>query len=55
LRNNVANEDKPFDVDVVIINPLDKPLTNVSVKLKLFDGCIVKNTLRGLKMRFYFY
>ena len=44
LRNNVVREGKPFTVDVVISNTLNKPLTNVSVKLKLFDSrCIEEN------------
>jgi hypothetical protein len=42
LKDNVVDEGRPFSVDVVVSNPLEMPLTNVSIKLKLFDGCLVK-------------
>jgi hypothetical protein len=29
LRNNVVEEKKPFNVDIVISNPLKEPLRNV--------------------------
>jgi hypothetical protein len=49
LRNNVVGEDKPFNIDVVVFNPLDKPLTNVSVKLKLFDGRFIEKGFEGIE------
>jgi hypothetical protein len=42
LKNNVVSGSKPFVVEVVISNPLEKPLTNVSVKLKLFDERLIE-------------
>jgi hypothetical protein len=42
LKNNVVSGGKPFVVEVVISNPLEKPLTNVSVKLKLFDERLIE-------------
>jgi hypothetical protein len=38
LEDNVVDEGKPFTVYVVVSNPLEKPITNVSIHLKLFDG-----------------
>jgi len=49
LRNNVVGENKPFNVEVVISNPLDKPLTNVSVKLKLFDGRFIEKNFERIQ------
>ena len=49
LRNNVVGEGRPFNVDVVVSNPLDKPLTNVSVKLKLFDGRLIEKSFEGVE------
>jgi hypothetical protein len=49
LRNNIVGEGKPFNVDFVISNPLDKPLTNVSVKLKLFDGRFIEKGFESIK------
>jgi hypothetical protein len=49
LRNNIVGEGKPFNIDFVISNPLDKPLTNVSVKLKLFDGRFIENSFESIK------
>lgn len=34
----MVEEGKPFSVNVLVSNPLEEPLTNVSVKLDLFDG-----------------
>jgi hypothetical protein len=49
LRNNVVGEGKPFDVDVVVSNPFDKPLTNVSAKLKLFDGRLIEKSFERVE------
>jgi len=49
LRNNVAGEDKPFSVNVIISNPLDKPLTNVSVKLEVFDGRLIEKSFENVE------
>jgi len=49
LRNNIVGEGKPFNADFVISNPLDKPLTNVSVKLKLFDGRFIEKGFESVK------
>jgi len=49
LRNNVVGEGKPFDVDVVVSNPFDKPLTNVSAKLKLFDGRLIEKSFEKVE------
>jgi hypothetical protein len=49
LRNNVVGEGKPFNVDVVVSNPLDKSLTNVSVKLKLFDGRFIEKGFESIE------
>jgi type I restriction-modification system DNA methylase subunit len=49
LRNNVVEENKPFNVEVVISNPLDKPLTNISVKLKLFDGRFIEKNFERIQ------
>ena len=49
LRNNVVGEGKPFNVDVVISNPLDKPLTNVSIKLRVFDGRSIEKSFEIVK------
>jgi len=49
LRNNIVEEGKPFNVNVTISNPFDKPLTNISVKLKLFDGRLVEKKLESVK------
>jgi len=44
-----AVEGKPFNVDFVISNPLDKPPANVSVKLRLFDGRYVERGFESVK------
>jgi len=49
LRNNLVEEGKPFNVDVVISNPLDKPLTNVSVKLKVSDDRSIEKNFEIVK------
>jgi hypothetical protein len=49
LRNNVVGEGKPFNVEVVVSNPLGKPLTNVSVKLKVFDGRFVEKGFESVE------
>jgi hypothetical protein len=49
LRNNVVGEGRPFNVDVVVSNPLSKPLTNVSVKLKLFDGRLIEKSFESVE------
>jgi len=49
LRNNVVGEGKPFNVDVVIFNPFDRPLTNVSVKLKLFDDRLIEKWFESVE------
>jgi hypothetical protein len=49
LRNNVVGEGKPFDVEVVVSNSFDKPLTNVSVKLKLFDGRLIEKSFESVE------
>jgi hypothetical protein len=49
LRNNVVEENKPFNVEVVISNPFDKPLTNISVKLKLFDGRFIEKNFERIQ------
>jgi len=49
LRNNVVGEGKPFDVDVVVSNPFDKPLTNVSAKLRLFDGRLIEKSFERVE------
>jgi hypothetical protein len=49
LRNNVVGEGKPLDVDVVVFNPLDKPLTNVSVKLEVFDGRFIEKNFESVE------
>jgi hypothetical protein len=49
LKDNVVSEGRPFSVDVIVSNPLEKPLTNVSVKLKLFDGRSVEKCFETVK------
>lgn len=49
LRNNVVEEGKPSSVDVVVSNPLEEPLSNVSVKLKLFDDRLIEKTFDKVK------
>jgi len=49
LRSNVVGEGKPFDVEVVVSNPFDKPLTNVSAKLKLFDGRLIEKSFESVE------
>jgi len=49
LRNNIVEGGKPFNVDVVISNPLDKPLSNASVNLKLFDGRFIEKSFESVK------
>jgi hypothetical protein len=49
LRNNVAGEGKPFNVNAIIFNPFDEPLINVSVKLKLFDGRFIEKRFESVE------
>jgi len=49
LKDNVVSEGRPFSVDFIVSNPLEKPLTNVSVKLKLFDGRSVEKCFETVK------
>jgi len=49
LRNNVVEEKKPFNVDVVISNPLEEPLRNVYIKLTTFDNRTVERNFEEVK------
>lgn len=49
LRNNVVDEGEPFNLEIVVQNPLEQPLKNVKVKAELFGRTLEKlfEDLRG--------